>query len=319
MTAREQPGAPGEGPEERALRLVGAELARWLGPEPPGQLWLGDDAACVELGGRPILLTTDAAVAGVHADLSFVGPEDLGWKALSAAVSDVAAMGGVPGFATAAYCLDEGADVAALTAGVGQAAAAHRCPVVGGDLTSADQLVVSVTVVGVPGDHGVVRRRGARPGDLLFVTGPCGAAAAGLRLLRRGGSRTPDEEACVRAQRRPRAKVAEGLAAAAAGASAMIDISDGLALDAHRLAQSSGVGLALEAVPVAPGATWAEALGGGEDYELLVAVPSAAALEERFEEAGVQAPMAVGRLVDDPLRRTVDGEPLAVVGFEHRL
>ncbi len=196
MTAREQPGAPGEGPEERALRLVGAELARWLGPEPPGQLWLGDDAACVELGGRPILLTTDAAVAGVHADLSFVGPEDLGWKALSAAVSDVAAMGGVPGFATAAYCLDEGADVAALTA---------------------------------------------------------------------------------------------------------------------------GGGLAREAVPVAPGATWAEALGGGEDYELLVAVPSAAALEERFEEAGVQAPMAVGRLVDDPLRRTVDGEPLAVVGFEHRL
>ena len=123
------------------------------------------------------------------------------------------------------------------------------------------------------------------------------------------------------AYRRPVARLREGELARLAGAHAMIDVSDGLALDLHRLADASGLGFELFDVPVAAGATPEEALGGGEDYQLVVAVggPAAEALRDGFEQAGLRRPIRIGSLVDDPAVRLLRGEPLARLGWQHRV
>jgi thiamine-monophosphate kinase len=177
---------------------------------------------------------------------------------------------------------------------------------------------LAVTVLGtVAGEGTPVSRSGARPGDIVLVTGPCGGSAAGLRELRAGQS-----EADARfAYRRPVARLAEGDTARRGGAHAMIDVSDGLALDLHRLADASGVGFSLEDVPVAAGATFEEALGGGEDYELVLAVAEsdADALEARFDEAGLREPIRLGRIVEDPELRVLGTSPLERLGWQHRI
>ncbi|MGH9177385.1 MAG: thiamine-phosphate kinase, partial [Acidimicrobiales bacterium] len=158
-------------------------------PGPPaGETWIGDDAAAVSPPSGGLLLTCDAVVAGVHADLSLVGLDDFGWKALAAAVSDVAAMGGQPRYALVSLCGPPDTDVDLFFRGVAAAAEAHQCPVVGGDLAGASELVVSVTVAGDTGHRAPVLRSGAVPGDRIFVTGRLGASAAGLRLLAAGSS-----------------------------------------------------------------------------------------------------------------------------------
>jgi len=272
----------------------------------------------------PLLLATDAAVAGVHADLGLVGLDDLGWKALTATVSDIAAMGGRPSHALVAILGPPGTDLEALNRGVAEASGEWSCPVVGGDLSGAPVVAVVVAVSGSLEAAGPppVTRSGARPGDRLFVTGPLGAAAAGLRRLRAAGAAPGDPgpgdpAALVAAHRRPRARLAEGETARRAGASAMIDVSDGLAIDAGRLAGASGVGLALDAVPVAAGATDAEALGGGEDYELVVATGDPDGLLVAFAAAGLRAPLAIGWCSDDPAERCLAGRPLGSAGFQH--
>jgi thiamine-monophosphate kinase len=267
-------------------------------------------------------MATDAAVAGVHADLGLVGLDDLGWKALTATVSDIAAMGGRPAHALVAILGPPGTDLEALNRGVAEASGEWSCPVVGGDLSGAPVVAVVVAVSGSLERVGPppVTRAGARAGDRLFVTGPLGGAAAGLRLLR-GADGVPGGPApaadLVAAHRRPRARLAEGEAARRAGASAMIDVSDGLAIDAGRLAGASGVGLALDTVPVADGATSAEALGGGEDYELVVATADPDGLLGAFAAAGLRAPLAVGWCSDDPAERCLAGAALGSAGFQH--
>lgn len=289
-----------------------------VGSAPDGQVWLGDDAAVVAAPAGRLVLATDACVGGVHADLSLVGLDDLGWKALTSTVSDVGAMGATPCHAVVAVCAPAGTDVELLMRGVAEAAARWACPVVGGDLAGAGQVVVCVAATGLfAGPEPPVLRSGAAPGDALVVTGPMGASAAGLRILRRGGARDAAEVRLEASHRRPEARLAEGAVARAAGASAMMDISDGLALDGHRLAAVSGVGLALDAVPVAEGATEEEALGGGEDYELLIAVDDLARLAAAFADAGLRPPIAVGRCTADPSERTLAGRPLPPLGYQH--
>jgi len=284
---------------------------------------LRDDAAVLGLPAASTLVASvDCVVEGVHVDLSVCTPGDVGWKALMGALSDLAAMGAAPFGALVALCLPggsgEGELALGVTAGVAEAAAAAGCPVVGGDVSEAAQLVVAVTVLGTVGGDGVpVSRSGARPGDVLLVTGPCGASAAGLRGLRAGTASTD----AASAYRRPVARVREGMLAREAGARAMIDISDGLALDLHRLADASGVGFTLDDVPVAPGASLADALGGGEDYELVVALSArdADTLTERFESAGLRAPVRIGSVVSDRAERLLNGEPLEGLGWQHRV
>lgn len=283
---------------------------------------IGDDAAVVEgPGGGVLLLCADAAVAGVHADLSLVGVDDMGWKAMASTLSDIAAMGGRPAHAlvTVAGPLGD-VDMDLLYDGLLAAATAYGCEVVGGDLTAAPTLTVSVAVTGTV-DGEPVLRSGARPGDTLMVTGPLGAAAAGLQLMKVGRvGEAPDLEL---AHRRPRPRIAEGEVARRTGATAMIDISDGLASDVLHIAEASGVGVVIEHVPVAVGVARygddaeAAALGGGEDYELLFSAPDPEAMEAAFAAAGLVVPLRVGRVTADPAERRLGDKPLPVLGWEH--
>ena len=189
----------------------------------------------------------------------------------------------------------------------------------GGDLSGGGQLMVSVTVVGDAGSGPPVLRSGARPGDIIFVTGPLGSSAAGLRRLRESAAHPAGApgDPLVRAHRRPRALLGEGAAARAAGAPALIDVADGLAADVRHLAGASSVGVALDSVPVAEGATTAEALGGGEDYELVFTAKDRGRVMAGFAEAGLSAPISLGRCTVDPEERLLAGEPLPEGGWEH--
>jgi thiamine-monophosphate kinase len=307
-------------PEDEVLELIRDTLGN--GIEAFG---LRDDAAVLGLpGGSSLVASVDSVVEGVHVDLSVCTPGDVGWKALMGALSDLAAMGAAPLGALVALCVPGGSGRGELalgvTAGVAEAAAAAGCPVVGGDVSGAGELVVAVTVLGTvtaDGGPGPVSRFGARAGDAVFVTGPCGGSAAGLRELRAGRA----DADTSRAYRRPVALLAGGEAARVAGAHAMIDVSDGLALDLHRLADASGVGFRLEEVPVAVGATLEEALGGGEDYELLIAAGEdrVDALTASFAEAGLALPLQIGSMVADSEVRTLGDGPLDRLGWQHRL
>lgn len=269
----------------------------------------------------PLLLAADAVVEGVHADPGLTDLADLGWRALAACASDVAAMGGRPSAALVTVTVppdrDGGRLLDQLYDGIEAASAALGCPVVGGDLTAGPGLVVAVAVTGTldGGSEGPVLRSGARPGDTLLVTAALGAAAAGLRLLRAG---TPElGPALVVAHRRPVARVAEGRAARTGGATAMIDLSDGLAADLRGLAAASGVGVVVDEVPVAAGATAEEALVGGDDHELLVAAPDPAAVAASFAAAGLAQPVPIGRCTGDPAEVRLGDGDLPEGGWEH--
>ena len=274
--------------EDRLLRRILDVL-----PAPPGAgggevphliLGPGDDAAAFAWpGGGTLLLTTDAAEEGVHFDRSLHPPRAIGRRAVAAAVSDIAAMGGRPAGTLVSLVTPPSAQAAAarIAEAAGERAAELGAPLVGGNITAGERIGLHVTVAGTaaPGAP-LLRRRGAKPGDGLFVTGTLGGAALGLALLRRRGAATtpfaPDEEALVARQLDPAPRLAAGAALAGAAHAAM-DLSDGLALDLHRLAAASGVGARVEAARVPLAGTGARgleaALFGGEDYELLMAGP----------------------------------------------
>jgi thiamine-monophosphate kinase len=290
------------GARHRGERAAIERIRSRLPGPPDGETWIGDDAAVVAPPPESLLLATDLVVAGVHVDLELVGIDDMGWKAIAANVSDLAAMAGRPRQALVAVAGPAATDLDGLFDGLAEAARHYRCPVVGGDLANADLLVVSVAVTGTSEGRPAVRRDGARPGDALFVTGPLGASAAGLELLRSGRGRDAPEE---------------GQAARAGGATAMIDVSDGLALDLDRVAAASGVGLAITEVPVADGATAEQALGGGEDYELAFSAPDADVVAAAFQAARLRSPVRIGSCTADPEERRLDGRRLEAAGWQH--
>ena len=277
-----------------------SELRRRLPPAPPDEVWIGDDAAVLRPPEGALLLAADALVEGVHWDPSVVGTDDAGWKALAVNVSDLAAMGGRPLHCVVTVAVPAGraGDLDRLYDGLEAAAKAFDCPIVGGDLTGGPALVVTVAVTGTVDDGVPVLRSGARAGDLLLVTGPLGAASAALRERRPSARVTP--------------RVAEGIAARRAGATAMLDLSDGLLMDVRRLAEASGVGVVVEDVPVADGATLEDALGGGDDYELLFTAASAPAFGD-----GLPPPFVIGRCTSDPAERRFGAGPLPEGGWEH--
>ncbi|MDA8316279.1 MAG: thiamine-phosphate kinase [Actinomycetota bacterium] len=317
MASSRRRGAPPPSKEDAVVHRVAEVFGRSGGAPPAGDVWIGDDAAVVTVARGRLVFSTDAAVAGVHADLSLTGLDDLGWKALTATVSDIGAVGARPSYAVVDFCVPPGTDLVLLATGVAAAAKEWACPVVGGDVTTASDVVVSAAAIGVlEGEGPPVLRSGASPGDRLVVTGPLGGSAAGLRLLR-AGIREP--ASAIAAHARPRARIAEGIVARDAGATAMMDVSDGLALDLHRLAEASGVGVVLHTVPVAQGATEEEALGGGEDFELVVATPDPSKLAEAFASAGLRPPIEIGRCSADPAERTLRGRPLEPAGFQHAI
>lgn len=251
----------------------------------------GDDAAVVDPPKGRLLLAADAIVGEVDF-LDSWPAEDIGRRAVLVNVSDIAAMGGRPLHLLVSIVAPAGSNVRGLIEGIAAAASDHGCEVAGGDLSgTAGPLVVCVAVTGTVVDGEPVRRAGARAGDVVYVTGPLGGAAAA------GYTVGPDWA--------PRARVSEGEAARRAGATAMIDVSDGFAADLGHLLDASAVGVDLETVPVAAGATEAQALGGGDDYELIFTLAPAS--------APPSAAIRVGTIVADRSAR-----PPEVAGWEHQ-
>ncbi|MCU1363099.1 MAG: Thiamine-monophosphate kinase [Acidimicrobiaceae bacterium] len=283
---------------------------------PRGERHVGDDAAVLQPFLGEAIISTDVSVLGVHLEETLFPLEDLGYKAVMAALSDLAAMGARPRGLVVAVTAPPGTDLDALHHGVAEAARLTSTPVVGGDLSRGREVSVAVTVFGECPGRGAVLRSGARAGDVVLVTGPLGRAAAGLRR-RRDGAPLSDER--VEAHRRPWPRLREGMAARASHVHAMIDLSDGIGLDLHRLADASSVGFALEDLPVADGATEEEAISGGEDYELLIATNDPGRLKTVFCDRGLREPLAIGVVVQDSLVRTFRGEVFERRGFEHEL
>ena len=256
---------------------------------------IGDDAAVVEPArGTLDVVTTDAVVEGVHFDRSFVSAADVGHRTLAVNLSDLAAMGATPRAAVLSLVLPGTlavADLDGMIEGLLALAARHGVALVGGNVTrTTGPLVLGLTAVGAVRRRRVLTRGGGRPGDELWVTGAVGAAAAGLDALRQGPApdpvSDPELDDCMARYRRPEPRVRIGaLLGRNRVARAGIDLSDGLADGLRQLAHASGLGAEVDAtaIPVHPGARrWfagagsdpvEAALGGGDDYELLIAVP----------------------------------------------
>ena len=278
-------------------------IARIRARLPPAPPWLlvgiGDDAAVVEPErNRVEVLTVDALVEGIHFDRRFVPPDAIGHRALAVNLSDLAAMGAAPRLALLSMALPAAlplADFDAIADGFTALAARHRLHVAGGNLTrSPGPLLIDVTVMGTVKRRQALTRAGAHPGDDLYVSGTVGTAAAGLRLLQSsdgshqssGGPATDtDHRRLKTAYLRPEPRLALGMHLARnRAASACMDLSDGLADGLQQIAEASGVGMTIDAgaLPIDPGAraffeargedAAVEALTGGDDYELLIAV-----------------------------------------------
>jgi len=334
---------------ELSERELIARIQARLPPAPPWLLvGIGDDAAVVEPErNRVEVLTVDSLVEGVHFDRAFVPPDAIGHRALAVNLSDLAAMGAAPRHALLSMVLPATlplADFDGVVSGLAALASAHRLHVVGGNLTrsgsASGPLIVDVSVTGTVKPRQVLKRRGARPGDRLCVSGTIGSAAAGLRLLR-DNARLLDTmnadtgvERLVTAYLRPVPRVRLGLMLARnRAASACMDLSDGLSDAVYQIAEASGVGARIDAAVLPIDARARDVLGaggadpiagaitGGDDYELLVSVRprTRGRLAAAIRHGGVPL-TEIGVCTEDPavvLQRDGADTPLPRGGFSH--
>lgn len=303
----------------RILPLLPQGTATILGP--------GDDAAVVAAPDGRFVVTTDTMLEGADFRMAWSTWSDLGRKAAATNLADVAAMGATPTalvVAIAAPGSTPVGDLEAFASGLAAAASdlAPGCGVVGGDLSTAEHVVIAVTAFGDLEGRTPVTRSGARPGDVVVVAGELGLAAAGIRLLfhdasnagvadrARGLAVKAAHPAVVTAQLAPTPPIQAGVALARAGATAMLDVSDSVALDASRIAEASGVRIALDTAALAPlhdDVTLDDVLFGGEDHAMLATLPATAALPP-----GVRV---IGR-VEAGTGVSVDGSAIGARGWD---
>jgi thiamine-monophosphate kinase len=254
----------GAGKEFDAIRAM---LQVW-GAQATG---IGDDAAVVPVpAGESLVVSTDASFEHVHFRRGWLTPREIGARATAAALSDLAAMAATPAGLLLAIGVPPAwrGDLEALAHGVGETAAAAQCPIVGGNVTRAGELSLTITVLGT--SVRPLERAGARAGDTLFVTGTLGGPGAALDALLRGATPRDVDRARFAA---PRPRIAEARWLARHGARAAIDLSDGLVADAGHLAAASDVRVVLDlaSLPCIEGISPESAASSGEEYELLVA------------------------------------------------
>jgi thiamine-monophosphate kinase len=341
-------------PELELIDAIGSLLRGDADDEAGGRIVRGpgDDAAVVRARGYAVT-SIDTLVDGVHFRSAQLLPAEIGHRAMASALSDLAAMACDPGEAYVALCLPASlgsADALALTRGAHEVCHRYGATIAGGDVSSSETLTVTVTVVGWTDDPGtLVGRDGARPGDLVAVTGALGGAGAGLALLNGAahpsagnpsagnpGAAALTPDVAARLHRRyatPEPRFAAAHALQRLGATAMIDISDGIATDARHLARRSGVTLELtlaelprdEGVDTVAARVGADpavfAATAGEDYELCVCLPPAAPaqLVAEPELRAALGPLTwIGRvLAGDGELSFTDTEAAALAGFEH--
>lgn len=273
---------------------------------------IGDDTAVLQVGSHTLLWAADMLVESIHFRLDWIDPASLGWKALAVNLSDIAAMGGAPVGALLSIALAPeytGTWLDGFTDGLLECARAFGVALLGGDTNRAPWMVIDVSVLGMV-EGAPVLRRGAQVGDWILVTGALGASRAGLQALLTGAPNALD----LTPHFRPVPRLQAGARARALGATAMMDLSDGLAADLPKLLRASGCGaiIRLSQLPIHPLAhQWATATGadpalfaflGGEDYELLITAPPEHArrmLEQLPAQTGV-ALTVIGEVTDTP-------------------
>ena len=321
MSNRRKPLSLADLREERVVDLFRRSFSRGAGR---GEVGIGDDSALVRLGGRPVLVTADHMVEGVHFTRRGTPPDALGYKLAAMNASDIAAMGGIPSCALLSLAIPAGVKeeyLKRLSRGLRRGAAKFGFRIVGGDTTASQGgIFASLTLLGTPAGRRPLLRAGARVGDLVWVTGHLGASAAGLAALTSArAAESPSVRTAVRRHLWPAPPLAFGAALGRSGlASAALDLSDGLSTDLARLCRESGAGCeVLEGrLPVRPfTARAAAALGldpralavhGGEEYELLFTVrPSAAGKAVRLAGRLGTAVTAIGTITRGPELRLV--------------
>jgi thiamine-monophosphate kinase len=308
-----------------------AALSGWLPRDPRTLVGIGDDAAVLAAPDGRVVASTDFLLEGRHFRRAWSSAADVGHKAAARSLIDVAAMGAVPTGLLVALAAPPDLPVTwarDLTEGLAAECARAGATVVGGDTARAGSVLIVTTVLGDLADRAPVLRSGAAPGDLVAVTGPLGHAAAGLALLQAGLAHEP----LTAAHRRPQPPYDAGPQAADLGATAMIDISDGLLADLGHIASASGVLIDLSSDRLSPGEglqaaarfflgrtehgatpgpspalTWV--LTGGEDHALAATFPPATALPTRWDVIGT---------VHEGDGVVVDGQPWAgPAGWDH--
>jgi thiamine-monophosphate kinase len=304
------------------------------------RIGIGDDAAVwTPAAGESLVVTTDSLIEGVHFRLDWTDWESLGWKSLAVNLSDIAAMGAAPRLVVLSLGLrgdERVADLQAFYRGLGELALSSGALMAGGDIVAAPRaLTIHVTAIGETRGLAVLSRNGAQPGDLIGVSGTIGAAAAGLRLLQlpatdpRRQATTADR--LIAAHLRPEPRMALGATLLKRGATAAMDLSDGLLGDLPKILAASGVGAIVDAnaLPVAaavrvlfPDRWFDLATRGGEDYELLFTAPRAAFDEIIVAGNAVNTTItAIGEITAETqlLMRNLDGTVQAVTAgaFDH--
>ena len=294
---------------------------------------IGDDAAAWKGDASIQLATVDSFIQDVHFPSGIASWQELGWKALAANLSDIAAMGGVPRYALVSLALPQDTevdDVTALYTGMLELARQYGVAIIGGDISRAPLVITTITILGSSQKKQILTRSTAKPGELVAVTGSLGAAAAGLEMLSKGLQLDLEAATCLRnAFLHPYPRIAEGQLLLEQGVKTAIDISDGLISDLNQICKASQVGARVEIdrLPVEPTvkAKFTDvflelALSGGEDYELLFT--SGAEVIDRVKRAASCPITVIGEIVAGREGVTVvdrQGNPIDVgkTGWEH--